>query len=42
MPDRSEHDLLLRHFAVWADAKMRVVDLDVVGRLIDLRFVYDD
>ncbi|HEU0288200.1 MAG TPA: hypothetical protein VFR22_14225 [Nocardioidaceae bacterium] len=42
MSDRSEHELLMRHFAAWAEAKNRDVDLDFVGRLLDLRFAYDE
>lgn len=42
MPERSEHDLLLRHFASRAEAKKRDVDIDVIGRLLDLRSTYDE
>ncbi|CAN5462022.1 hypothetical protein BH18ACT8_BH18ACT8_07790 [soil metagenome] len=40
-PD-SEHNLLLRHFESWATAKGASVDLDLLGRLLALRFRYDD
>lgn len=41
MPD-SKHDLLLRHFGAWAQAKGRPVDAELLGRLLDLRLTYAD
>lgn len=37
-----DHRLLLTHFARWVEAKKLVVDLDLVGDLLELRATYDD
>jgi hypothetical protein len=42
MAGESEHELLLRHFASWAEARKRDVDVELVGRLLDLRSRYDE